>query len=237
MTHASPPATTSGGNTRQRTRIKLCGFTREADVDAAVDAGADAIGFVLYAKSPRAVSIERAAQLAQRLPAFVAPVLLFVNETPARIAQAMAAVPHATLQFHGDESAADCQRWQRPYLKAIRIPLSQAHAVDLPALQAEFASAQALLLDAHVDGYGGGGQAFDWAAFNWQHPALQTQRRVVLSGGLQVGNVAQGVACVRPYAVDVSSGIELERDGTGQKGIKDAAKIRAFVAAVHAANW
>jgi phosphoribosylanthranilate isomerase len=222
----------------QRTRIKMCGLTREADVDAAVQAGADAIGFVLYPPSPRYVSVARAAVLAQRLPAFVTPVLLFVNATGGEIAQAVAAVPNAVLQFHGDESPEQCQAAGRPYLKAARIPPGPAGAgFDLLKYVQLHAAAQAVLLDAHVDGFGGGGQSFDWTAFPWSHPLLNASSRLVLSGGLTPANVIDGIRRVRPWAVDVSSGIEaLSADDQALKGIKDPARMHAFVAAVMAAH-
>jgi phosphoribosylanthranilate isomerase len=204
-----------------RTRIKICGLTREADVAAAVDAGADAIGFVLYPKSPRAVSAARAAELARRLPPFVTPVLLLVNAAPAEVDAAVQAVPHALLQFHGDETPAQCAAAGRAYLRAARM----APAVDLLDFAARFASASALLLDAHVDGYGGGGKAFDWSLVP---PGVPLP--VVLSGGLNAANVTDGVRRVRPWAVDVSSGVE------SAKGIKDAALMRRFCDAVREAD-
>ena len=221
--------------TTHRTRIKICGLTRETDVDAAVQAGADAIGFVLYAKSPRCVTPGRAAELARRLPPFVTPVLLFVNASPEFIAQGVAAVPNALLQFHGDESAADCLAAGRPFIRAARIPRGQAF--DLLEYADTFAASQALLVDAHVDGYGGGGRTFDWTAFPWSHPRLNASSRLVLSGGLTPANVSDGLAIVRPWAVDVSSGVEATGpDGQPLKGIKDASRIAAFVAAVRAAD-
>jgi len=221
-----------------RTRIKICGLTREADVDAAVQAGADAIGFVLYPQSPRCVPPDRAGELARRLPAFVTPVLLFVNASAHFIAQGVQAVPHALLQFHGDETPADCLAAGRPFLRAARIPTGPAGAgFDLLKYAHAFASAQAILLDAHVEGFGGGGQSFDWNAFPWSHPLLNASSRLVLSGGLNAANVGDGMRCVRPWAVDVSSGVELVNpEGQGLKGIKDADKIHAFVAAVRAAD-
>ncbi|MGI9217858.1 MAG: phosphoribosylanthranilate isomerase [Hydrogenophaga sp.] len=214
-----------------RTRIKICGLTRESDVDAAVQAGADAIGFVLYPHSPRYVSPERSGELARRLPPFVTPVLLFVNASPEFIAQGVAAVPHALLQFHGDETPADCLAAGRPFIRAARIPPGQAGAgFDLLKYASDFAASQAILLDAHVEGYGGGGQSFDWNAFPWSHPLLNASSRLVLSGGLTPANVTDGIHRVRPWAVDVSSGVE------ASKGIKDADKMLAFVAAVRAAD-
>ena len=216
-----------------RTRIKMCGFTREADVDAAVQAGADAIGFVLYPPSARSVSIERAAELAARLPAFVTPVLLFVNEPPGRVREACAAVPGALLQFHGDEPPEQCAELSRltgrPHLKAARIPLAEAGHFDLLKFVQLHQCAQAILLDAHVEGFGGGGKAFNWSLLP---PSVNAH--LVLSGGLTPANVADGIRTLRPrarsLAVDVSSGIE------AGKGLKDADKIRQFVDAVRTAD-
>jgi len=204
-----------------RTRIKICGLTREADVEAAVQAGADAIGFVLYDRSARFVDPARAAELARRLPPFVTPVLLFVNASPALVQAALAAVPQALLQFHGDESPAQCEALARPYLRAARM----APGVDLLDCAARFASAQALLLDAHVEAYGGSGKVFDWSLIPPSVPLP-----VVLSGGLNAANVIDGVLRVRPWAVDVSSGVE------SAKGIKDAQAMRQFCDAVREAD-
>jgi len=216
-----------------RTRIKMCGFTREADVQAAVQAGADAIGFVLYPPSPRAVSIERAAELAALLPAFVTPVLLLVNEAPERVQAACAAVPGALLQFHGDETPEYCaevsRQTGRPHLKAARIPLNAAGSFDLLKFAQLHHNAQAILLDAHVEGFGGGGKAFNWSLL-----PTNVDAHLVLSGGLTPANVADGIRTLRSrarsLAVDVSSGIE------AGKGLKDANKIRQFVDAVRAAD-
>ena len=229
--HQSPDTTTMAFKNPHRTRIKICGLTRETDVDAVVEAGADAVGFVLYPQSPRYVSPERAAALAARLPAFVTPVLLFVNASPTFIAESIEAVPQALLQFHGDESPEDCLAAGRPFLRAARIPTGPAGAAfDLLKYAQDFAAAQAILLDAHVDGYGGGGQSFDWTAFPWSHPLLNAGSRLVLSGGLDAANAIDGISRVRPWAVDVSSGVEVS------KGIKDPEKIHRFVAAVRAAD-
>ena len=204
-----------------RTRIKICGLTREADVEAAVRAGADAIGFVLYDRSARFVDPARAAELARGLPPFVMPVLLFVNAAPALMQAALAAVPQALLQFHGDESPVQCEALARPYLRAARM----APGVDLLDCAARFASAQALLLDAHVEAYGGSGKVFDWSLIPPSVPLP-----VVLSGGLNAANVIDGVLRVRPWAVDVSSGVE------SAKGIKDAQAMRRFCDAVREAD-
>jgi phosphoribosylanthranilate isomerase len=205
----------------QRTRIKICGLTREADVDAAVQAGADAVGFVLYERSPRHVSAARAAELARRLPAFVTPVALLVNACDAEIERAINALPMALLQFHGDESPQRCEAAARPYLRAARM----SEGFDLLDFATQFSNAQAILLDAHVEGYGGGGKVFDWSLIPANVPSP-----VVLSGGLHAGNVTEGILQVRPWAVDVSSGVE------AAKGIKDAVLIRRFCDAVREAD-
>jgi phosphoribosylanthranilate isomerase len=220
-----------------RTRIKICGLTREQDVDAAVESGADAIGLVLYAKSKRAVTPRRAAELARRLPPFVTPVLLFVNEPAANVRAACDLVGGAAVQFHGDETPAECVAatgdGARPFIRAARIPLADANSFDLLKFAANYAQAQAILLDAHVEGYGGGGQPFNWSLLP---PSVGCH--LVLSGGLTPANVGDGIAQVRPrcrtLAVDVSSGVEI--DGPGNQGLKDPAKINRFVAAVRAAD-
>jgi phosphoribosylanthranilate isomerase len=214
----------------QRTRIKICGLTREEDVDAAVQAGADAIGFVLYPPSPRYVSPQRAAELSRRLPAFVTPVLLYVNESTPNVVANSSIIPSAICQFHGDESAVGCQQTGQRYIRAARIPLSGAGDFDLVEFNKRYPDAQAILVDAHVDGYGGGGQTFNWNAINWSHPQLNARSRLVLSGGLTPANVTDGIVQVRPWAVDVSSGVEVS------KGIKDPEKIIQFVAAVRRAD-
>ena len=221
-----------------RTRIKICGLTRECDVDEAVRAGADAIGFVLYAPSPRSVTAQRAAELARRLPAFVTPVLLLVNASAAELEAACKAVPQAVLQFHGDESPQTCADAQRAFIRAARIPTGSAGAgFDLIKYAQDFSAAQAILLDAHVEGYGGAGRSFDWTAFPWSHPHLNASSRLVLSGGLDAANVIDGIRLVRPWAVDISSGVEaLAPDGKAIKGIKDPVRMQAFVAAVRAAD-
>ena len=237
----SSPALSISPPPPSRTRIKICGLTREQDVDAAVAAGADAIGFVLYARSPRAVTPQRAAELARRLPPFVTPVLLFVNEHASNVIAASACVAGAIAQFHGDESPADCWaasgQGARPWMRAARIPLGAGAAdFDLVKYAHDFSQAQAILLDAHVDGYGGGGKAFDWSLLP---PSVNCH--LVLSGGLTPANVTDGILQVRPrcrtLAVDVSSGVEQDGPG-GQplKGVKDADKIHRFVAAVRAAD-
>ena len=221
-----------------RTRIKICGLTREEDVDAAIAAGADATGFVLYDKSPRHVSAERAAQLARRLPPFVTPVLLFVNATPPEVARACDLVPAALLQFHGDETPEQCVAAAagRPFMRAARVPLDESTPFDLLEFASDYSQAQAILVDAHVEGYGGGGKAFNWSRLP---PSVHSH--LVLSGGLTAANVTDGIVQVRPrcttLAVDVSSGVEVSATGGATlKGIKDAGRIHQFVAAVRAAD-
>ena len=226
--------------TSTRTRIKICGLTREEDVDSAVAAGVDAVGFVRYAKSPRHVSAKRAAELIRRLPPFVSSVLLYVNEDIESIkADCLIASP-SVLQFHGDESAAECksiaEACARPWLRAARIPLADATRFDLLKFVQDFHTAQAILLDAEVEGYGGGGKAFQWSLL-----PPNVDAHLVLSGGLTPANVSAGIRALRgrgfSLGVDVSSGVESEGpDGKPLKGVKDAQKIQQFVAAVREAD-
>lgn len=204
-----------------RTRIKICGLTRSADVADVVAAGVDAIGLVFYPPSPRAVSLELARELVRSVPPFVSVVGLFVNEDPGRIAEIAAEVPLSLLQFHGDESPQECERFGRPYLKAARM----RPGLDLVDYASRFRTASALLLDAFVEGYGGGGHTFDWSLIPKELPLP-----MVLSGGLSPANVADAIRAVRPMAVDVSSGVE------SAKGIKDRALVEAFVAGVRNAD-
>ena len=205
-----------------KARIKICGITRLEDLQAAIDAGADAIGLVFYPKSPRYVDLPLAAELARAVPPFISIVGLFVNADPAQVRETLAAVPIHLLQFHGDEDEAYCSQFDRPYMKAARVKPGMTQA-DLLQYAALFPRAQAILLDAFVEGYGGGGKVFDWAVVP---PDLG--KPIVLSGGLDAENVGEAVSRVRPAAVDVSSGVE------AAKGIKDAGKIRAFIGAVRA---
>jgi phosphoribosylanthranilate isomerase len=225
----------------QHIPIKICGLTTEQDVDTAVQAGAQAIGLVLYPPSPRAVNVQQAQTLAKRLPAFVTPVLLLVNANRETILQACEAVPGAWLQFHGDESPEFCEDIARltglRYIRAIRIPVQETGtpphepppSVDLVKYVELYKNAHALLLDAWVPGYGGGGQRFDWSLIPEQMNA-----HLVLSGGLTAQNVAQAIAHLTPrvlsLALDVSSGVESRR------GVKDTALIREFIQAVRAAQ-
>lgn len=197
-------------------RVKICGITRIEDLRAACDAGADAVGFVFYDKSPRRVSIETAAALVRAVPPFVQTVGLFVNAEPAQVESVLAAAPLDLLQFHGDETPQACARYGRPWIKAIRV----TPETDLLECAADFEAARGLLLDAFVPGVPGGtGERFDWSLIPAGLPLP-----VVLSGGLDPDNVAEAVRRVRPWAVDVSSGVE------ASKGIKDAHKVARFVA-------
>jgi phosphoribosylanthranilate isomerase len=204
-----------------RTRIKICGLTRPQDVIAAVEAGADAIGLVFYPPSPRFVAPSLAGELARLIPPFVTSVGLFVNAERPFVNDVLAQVPLQLLQFHGDESDSECACYQRPWIKAARVQ----PGIDLIEFSASHPSASGLLLDAFVAGYGGGGKVFDWTLI----PA-GLDRRLILSGGLDPDNVGEAVRRTRPWAVDVSSGVE------SAKGIKDAALIAAFVAGVRNAD-
>jgi phosphoribosylanthranilate isomerase len=198
-----------------RTRIKICGITREQDVSTVADNGADALGFVFYEKSSRHVGVQQAVQLARTVPPFLTVVGLFVNPTVDYVREVLAKVPLDVLQFHGEEEPDFCRQFGKPYLKAIRVK----PGVDLVECAARYAGARGLLLDTFVEGIQGGtGESFDWALIPHDLPLP-----VVLSGGLHAGNVAAAIRQVRPYAVDVSSGVE------AAKGIKDAAKIAVFI--------
>jgi phosphoribosylanthranilate isomerase len=201
-----------------RTRIKICGITRTEDALAAIRLGADAIGFVFYPPSPRAVSLEQAQRIVKSLPPFVTVVGLFVNEDRAVIEQTLKQVPLDLLQFHGDESPAACAGFGRPWIKAIRM----RQETDLVSLEQQYADASCLLLDTYQAGVPGGtGKTFDWDLI-----PRSLAGRIILAGGLNRENVTQAVQSLHPYAVDVSGGVE------AAKGIKDAAKIEAFIAGV-----
>ncbi|MDD5298496.1 MAG: phosphoribosylanthranilate isomerase [Rhodocyclaceae bacterium] len=204
-----------------RTRIKICGITRVEDAIAAVRLGADALGLVFYPGSPRHVSIAQAQAIARVMPPFVTLVGLFVNEAPETVRQVCREVPIQLLQFHGDEAEAACVGHGLPYIKAARV----RQGLDLVEYAAAYPKAQGLVLDAWVEGYGGGGKTFDWALIP-EHLPLP----LILSGGLDGGNVADGVRRFKPWAVDCSSGVE------AAKGIKDENKIAAFVAGVRAGD-
>lgn len=204
-----------------RTRIKICGITRVADAQAAALAGADAIGLVFYPPSPRCLALEQARQLVNAVPAFVATVALFVNPPVELVREVQARVRPAMLQFHGDETPEFCAQFGTPYVKACRV----RPGVDLLEYLRPFSDAAGWLLDSHVEEYGGVGERFDWALV----PA-ERMRPLILSGGLARENVREAVRRVRPWAVDVSSGVE------SAKGIKDAARIAAFITEVRNAD-
>lgn len=202
-----------------RTRVKICGITRADDALAAARAGADAIGLVFYARSPRAVTIAAAQAVVRALPPYVTTVGLFVDAARDEIRTVLQAVPLDLLQFHGDESPAACRGHGRPYVKALRMRAG----ADLAALARSYDDAAGILVDTYVDGVPGGtGVAFDWA----QLPS-DMQRPLILAGGLKPDNVAAAVAQVRPWAVDVSGGVE------AAPGVKDASKIAAFIRGVN----
>lgn len=202
-----------------RTRVKICGITRTDDALAAARLGADAIGLVFYAQSPRAVTVEQARAICRTLPPFVTTVGLFVNAAATDVWRVLDAIPLDVLQFHGDEPAHACSQFGMPYIKAVRM----AEDVDLAAAAADHQSARGLLLDTYVKGLPGGtGTAFDWSRV----PA-QCSLPLVLAGGLNPGNVAEAIVRTRPYAVDVSGGVE------SAPGIKDAALIAAFIRGVN----
>ena len=217
---------------QHRTRIKICGLTRIEDVRAAVEAGADAVGFVFYPKSPCYIGPDAAARLIAALPPFVTSVGLFVNAMPREVADVVAQAPVSLLQFHGDETPQQCHAAAaaatRGFIRAARVKAGMPGA-DLLKYALDYRAASALftglLLDAFVDGFGGGGKVFDWSLI-----PSELAPQVVLSGGLSAQNATEAVARVRPYAVDVSSGVE------SGKGIKDAARIRAFIEAVRLAD-
>ena len=213
-----------------RTRVKLCGLSKVEDVQHAVALGADAVGFVFYDKSPRSVSVSQAVELTRHVPPLVSSVGLFVNASPDWIREVTSQVRLSLLQFHGDESPEQCAELAAsaglPWWRAVRVS-PDATAADLVESSLKYSAADGLLLDALVDGYGGGGKVFDWSLI-----PTDLGHRAVLSGGLNAQNVLDAIQRVRPYAVDVSSGIEVP----GAKGVKDHARMAAFVRAVRAAD-
>lgn len=201
-----------------RTRSKICGITRQEDGLEAARLGADAIGLVFYAKSPRAVNGKQAAEIVSVLPAFVTTVGLFVNPSPEEVEAVLADVSLDLLQFHGDESPAFCNQFKRPYIKAIRM----RDDIDLAAELARYSTGRGLLLDTYQPGVPGGtGESFDW-----QRVPKNLASKIILAGGLSANNVAEAIKQVQPYAVDVSGGVE------ANKGIKDAEKMAAFMGEV-----
>ena len=207
-------------NINKKVRVKICGITRVEDALCAVNSGADAIGLVFYAPSPRCISIAQAQEIVAALPPFVAVVGLFVNATQAEIKHVLSNVNLNILQFHGDETVSDCVLFNMPYIKVVRVKVD----TNLLQYQQEYASAKALLLDTYSDAaYGGTGHSFDWDLI-----PKNMQKPLILAGGLNAENVGLAIKKVQPYAVDVSGGVELA------KGIKDADKIAAFMLATFA---
>jgi len=204
-----------------RVRVKICGITRLEDAAAAAQAGADAIGLVFYPPSPRCLSPDQARRLRRALPPFVTAVALFVNPTREAVERVLTEVHPDVLQFHGEEDPAFCAQFGVPYIKACRVK----EGTDLLEYFASYADAQGWLADAYVEAYGGVGARFDWSLV----PA-QRDRPLILSGGLSVANVGEALRVVKPWGVDVSSGVEIA------KGIKDAALIEAFIAEVKNAD-
>lgn len=213
-----------------RTRIKICGLTREQDIDAAVAAGVDAIGFVFYAKSKRCLTPTRAAQLRRMVPAFVDVVALFVNPEEAEVQAVLDQVKPELLQFHGDETPQDCARYGHRFLRAFRAGAPGLDtAENLASTCRAYGEAAGWLFDSYSAGYGGSGHGFDYALLD-EVRADPVSRPLILSGGLNAENVGQAMQLIRPWAVDVSSGVELEQ------GIKSSDRISFFVAAAQAAD-
>jgi phosphoribosylanthranilate isomerase len=209
-----------------RTRIKICGLRENEHVDVAIHEGADALGFVLYPPSPRAVTLAQYATLTHGVPAFVSTVALFVNPTKEEVKTALDCARIDLLQFHGDESEAFCASFGRPYLKALPVTA----AFDLLQSSVKYATASALLLDTPSAGHGGSGKTFNWQLINTSNTQSERAPALVLSGGLTAANVADAISAVRPCAVDVSSGVEISR------GVKSSELIENFCRAVRFAD-
>jgi len=205
-----------------RTRVKICGITRVEDAVAAARCGADAIGLVFYGDSPRAVTPRQARTIAAAVPPFVSVVGLFVDARPEEIRAVLDAVPIDLLQFHGDESPELCAGFNRRYIKAVRM----REGIDLGEYATRYETAAGLLLDTYEPGVAGG----TGVSFDWSRVPREAKKPIILAGGLTPDNVAEAVRLTRPYAVDVSGGVE------SAKGIKDAAHIAAFIQSVHSAN-
>jgi len=209
------------GTAAVRTRVKICGITRPADARLAAESGADAIGLVFYPPSPRYLSVERAVEIRDALPPFLQTVALFVNADAAQVAQVIGRVHPAMLQFHGDETPEFCAQFGLPFVKACRV----RPGIDALAYLQRYPRAAAWLVDSFVPEYGGVGESFDWSLI-----PSERARPLILSGGLDRGNVGRAIRAVRPWGVDVSSGVE------AAKGVKDAAKMAAFVVEVRNAD-
>ncbi len=205
-----------------RTRVKICGLRQQADIEAVAKAGADAAGFVFYPPSPRAISIQQAAEIVPCVPSFVTSVGLFVNASAADIDAVLQQVPLTLLQFHGDETAEFCEQFQLPWIKALRM----RDDINLHQQRDLYAAAQGLLLDAYQQGVPGG----TGARFDWQRIPADLAAEIILAGGLDASNVQTAIREVHPWAVDVSGGVETH------KGIKDHAKITDFMAQVQASS-
>lgn len=200
---------------QHRTRVKFCGITRYEDARLAVELGVDALGFVFYEESPRYVSVDEAADIIRQLPPFVSTVGLFVNASFGEVASIVDAAGIDIVQFHGEETAADCERIGRPYVKALRM----SDEIDLVVEADRYPTAAALLIDSYDPMVAGG----TGAAFEWTRVPATLRQPIILAGGLDAANVAHAIASVQPYAVDVSTGIEFD------KGIKDPVKMRKFM--------
>lgn len=212
----------TGNGSSARVRVKICGITRPQDALAACESGADAIGLVFYPASPRAVDIATAQSILRELPPFVSTVGLFVNADSDEVQRVLDSVALDILQFHGDETAEFCRQFARPYIKAVRMQ----DRVDLSALQTTFAGVSALLLDTYSrERYGGTGRTFDWSRV-----PRDLEKPLILAGGLTAGNVRTAIEQVKPYAVDVSGGVE------SREGIKDHIKIADFIREVNNAD-
>ena len=209
-----------------RTRIKICGLRENEHVDTAINAGADALGFVLYPPSPRAIPLAQCSALTRRVPAFVSTVALFVNPTKEEVETALASARIDLLQFHGNEPESFCKSFGRPYVKAFAV----TESFDLLQSSLRYASASALLLDTPSAGHGGSGKTFNWQLINTPNTQSGRAPALVLSGGLTAANVADALSAVRPFAVDVSSGVEISR------GVKDSSLIQEFCRAVRLAD-
>ena len=202
-----------------RTRIKFCGITQSSDAKLAAELGVDAIGLVFYHKSPRGITPQRAVGIIESTPPFVTIVGLFLNPEPAYVREVLAAVPLDLLQFHGNERPQDCDAYDKPYIKAVPM----GGVLDVLAYTAEYSNAAGFLLDSHVPGGAGG----SGSTFDWNRKPVNLNKPLILAGGLNDKNVGEAISRLNPYAVDVSSGVER------QKGIKDAAKMVAFIQEVH----
>ena len=210
----------------QRVRVKVCGITRVADMQSAARLGADAIGLVFYPPSPRFVGVDQAETICAATPAFVSTVGLFVNPTYEQVCEVLERVPLDILQFHGDEPEVFCRRFGRPYMKALRM----ADDLDVLEAAAQYGDACGLLLDSHVPGIPGGtGKTFDW-----QRIPQQLSQPLILAGGLDPANVTDAIRLTRPWAVDVSGGVEqVDADGRRHPGIKSEAAMAAFIEGVN----